>query len=715
MTADLGHAIGYLPFPLGMTATAEHVVVRLNAPARRLLGDVLGRPVRETLPHPGLLATLDAAYHDGLPGRAVLSVPPVEVSCAPLRDGVLLHLTRVDAAATDARSRAAALQRLTGELSRAATPSEIARLAVTIAAELLDADGASVFSRTGPETLEALHTTGWLAETTERYRRIPVQRGRPLSDAVLDGVAVWLENAAQWRLRYPEMAIAGTAEGFQATACLPMRVEDRDVGALVFSFRTPRAFSPDERDYLRAVTALCAQALDRARLLVAEQAARAAAERQLDRMTFLARAGRLLEAPLSVEQRLQQLADLAVPRIADWCAVHLVRDDRVEQVAVAHSDPEKVAFVARLQERYPPDPAAPDGAIEVSRTGRPAFFPEIPDELLVDAAVDDEHLALIRSIGLRSAVVVPLLVRGRSLGALTLVHAESGQRFDEVDLAFASQLAANAAVALDNARLYERQQQIAEILQTALLPAALPVVPGLRIAACYRPQSDDGALVHVGGDLYDVVPAGGPGRWAVVVADVCGKGPEAAALTALIRHTVRAEIDHDPGPAEVLHRLNRAMVHGAGTPARFATVIQCLLAVDADGAAVRLANAGHPPPLLLRSGRVEEVSEHGTVLGVFPDVRLPEVTFRLDRGDMMVLFTDGVTEARGVDGLYGMERLSRLLCSSGATTADGVADALIADVLAFQRGGLRDDVAIVVVEATTSGTSGTSGTPGETA
>ena len=186
-----------------------------------------------------------------------------------------------------------------------------------------------------------------------------------------------------------------------------------------------------------AVTALCAQGLDRARLLVAERTARETAERQLGRMTFLSRTTRLMEAPLSVEERLQQLADLAVSEIADWCAVHLVRGDRVDQVAVAHSDPTKVAFVAQLQERYPPDPDAPGGALRVSRTGEPAYYPEIPDELLAAAAVDDEHLALIRSIGMRSAMVVPLAVRGRKLGALTLVQAESERRFDHADLAFA--------------------------------------------------------------------------------------------------------------------------------------------------------------------------------------------------------------------------------------------------------------------------------------
>jgi serine phosphatase RsbU (regulator of sigma subunit) len=295
---------------------------------------------------------------------------------------------------------------------------------------------------------------------------------------------------------------------------------------------------------------------------------------------------------------------------------------------------------------------------------------------------------------------VPLLVRGHSLGSLTLVHAESGRRFDEVDLAFARQLASTAAVALDNARLYEQQRSIAQTLQTALLPAVLPDAPGLRLAARYRPQADVDSGIQVGGDLYDVVAGTAPGCWALVLADVCGKGPQAAALTALIRHTLRAEIDHGLGPAEVLHRLNRAMMlHTASTEsARFATVVHAQLAVDSGGATVQLASAGHPPPLLRRGPRVEPVLAPGTLLGVYADIELTEVTFRLHRGDMMVLYTDGVTEARGVDGFYGADRLTRVV-RSAAASADAVADDLLDDVVAFQRERLRDDVAVLVVEA----------------
>ena len=230
MTTDLADAIGYLPFPVGITATADHVVVALNTAGRTLLGDVVGRPVCATLPHPDLLAALDAAFHEARPGSVPLPAPPVTVGCAPIRDGVLLHMTAADASGAE-RARTTALQRLTSALSGAATPSAIARLVVTSAGELLGADRAGVYSRAGA-MLTALHRTGWGTEVSPPFDRIPVQRGRPLSDAVLTGVPVWLENAEQWRLRYPDMAVAGTASGFQATACLPMRTRSTTIAPM---------------------------------------------------------------------------------------------------------------------------------------------------------------------------------------------------------------------------------------------------------------------------------------------------------------------------------------------------------------------------------------------------------------------------------------------------------------------------------------------------
>ncbi|MDD7969276.1 SpoIIE family protein phosphatase [Actinomycetospora lemnae] len=600
-----------------------------------------------------------------------------------------------------ARSRAAGFQQLTEQLSRALTPADIGRLTATTAAAFIGADGCAAYARRdGEDVLEALHISGFVGDSARRFTRVSLHRGRPMSDAVLSGEPVWLEDAGQWHARYPEMAPFGVAEGHEATACLPLRVEDRDLGAVVFSFYRPRPFDHDEREFLGAVAALCAQALDRARLYTAELEARAAAERERDRMAFLAQASRLMEAPLSVEERLRQLADLAVPAIADWSAVHLVRGSHVEKVAVAHPDPAKLALAEELERRYPRTADQHDGAVDVARSGVPVVLPEVPDELLTAAAVDATHLELIRSIGMRSVIVVPLLVRGRSLGALTLVHAESGGRFGVEDLTFVGQLAATAAVALDNAALYEQQRLVARTLQSALLPEELPAVPGVSCAGRYRPPSPDLTEVYVGGDLYDVHEDPERGRWALTVADVCGKGPQAAALTALVRHTIAAEVRHGLGPAAVLRRLNAAMRRQQGdTRARFATVAHGALTVDPDGVTITLVNGGHPPGLVLRGDRVAWVEVPGTLVGVYPDIDLTETEVRLAPGDLLLLYTDGVTEARGEDGFFGPERLADLVASLAGASADEVVDGVLTAITDFQDGRLRDDVALLAVRA----------------
>jgi serine phosphatase RsbU (regulator of sigma subunit) len=709
-----------LPGALAITAGADHVVESLSPRGGQLLGTAvrLGHPIRETLSAGELVAALDAAYCRGgttiVPPGVMSSVADEAVSgldfglsCSPVGDGHrrisgLLLCVLADGPVSDegSWSRAREFQRLAEQLSRPATPADIGRLTATSAAALIGADACAVYTRAeGAEVMESLHHTGWAGSTVERFRRLPLQRGRPLSDAVLTARPVWLEDAEQWRSRYPEMAPLGLSAGHQATACLPLRVEERDLGAVVFSFYRPRAFDFAEREFLLAVAALCAQALDRARLHAAETEARLAAERERDRMTFLARVGRLMEAPLLVEERLQRLADFAVTGIADWAAVHLVRGDQVEQIAVAHLDPEKITFVEQLERRYPPDPEAAGGAVQVARSGEPVVMTEVPDELLVASAQDETHLELIRALGLRSAIVVPLLVRDRSLGALTLVHAESGRRFTSDDLTFVGQLARTAAFALDNAALYERQRTVAHTLQTALLPAELPDVPGLRCAGRYRPPSPGLTDVYVGGDLYDVHEDCERGRWTLTVADVCGKGPQAAALTALIRHTVHAEVGHGLGPAAVLRRVNAAMRrHNGADRSRFATLVHAAMTVDAHGAALTLVSGGHPPGLVLRGDWVESLDAPGTLLGVYPQLRLTEVEIRLAPGDSLLLYTDGVTEARGSQGFYGSARLEALLASFAGKSADAIADGILAEVSAFQCGRLRDDVALLVVQ-----------------
>jgi PAS domain S-box-containing protein len=193
-------------------------------------------------------------------------------------------------------------------------------------------------------------------------------------------------------------------------------------------------------------------------------------------MRFLAEAGELLASSLDYEATLAAFTRLVVPELADWCAVELVMEDgTTRQLAVAHVDPAKVRYAHELRERYPPRPEDPNGALEVIRTGRPVVIPEIPDELLVHATRDAEHLRIARELGLRSALVLPLKARGRTLGALSLVTAESGRLYTPADVTFAEQLASRAALAVDNARLYRDAQRATERFRSLVTATAQTV------------------------------------------------------------------------------------------------------------------------------------------------------------------------------------------------------------------------------------------------
>jgi PAS domain S-box-containing protein len=411
---------------------------------------------------------------------------------------------------------------------------------------------------------------------------------------------------------------------------------------------------------------------------------------------FLSESSRLLGASLDAELTLQRIATLSVPGIADWCAVDLKAvNGSIERVALAHRDPSQVERARRLQERYPPDPHAPTGVPRVLRTGESELYPEIPAELLERAAVDAEHLELLRELGLRSAMVVPMVARGSTLGALTFVTAEEGRRFDDKDLALAEEIGRRCGAALENARLYSERSYIAKTLQESLLPSELPSIPGLETAARFH-ATGEGA--EVGGDFYDLFQTA-PGGWTVVVGDVCGKGPEAATITALARYTLRAAAMRERLPSASLRLLNEALLRQREDP-RFCTVAYAYVEPGADGARIGFASAGHPLPLLVRAdGETAWFGSHGTLLGVVAEPELKDCSDRLGPGDAIVFYTDGVTEARGPGGLLGEERLKTLVASCAGLDADAIAARVEAAALELQDGPPRDDMAVVVLRA----------------
>jgi serine phosphatase RsbU (regulator of sigma subunit) len=426
---------------------------------------------------------------------------------------------------------------------------------------------------------------------------------------------------------------------------------------------------------------------ERRALLEAERDARRRAH-------FLAESGAILDSSLDYEETLANVAQIAVPEVADWCGVSILDGDgNLTEVAAAHVDAAKREIGRELRDRFPPDPSATTGAVGVVKSGRTEFVPDITEEMLVAGIPDPEQLRLVRALGLTSVIIAPLTARGRSLGTLTLASAESGRRFEQADVQLAQELARRAGVAIDNARLYTERSRIAHTLQARLLPGRLPDVPGLAVAARYRAA---GELNEVGGDFYDAFERS-DGSWAFVVGDVSGKGAEAAAVTALARYTLRATAYDGASPARALERLNEAMLVDGTT--QFATVVLACARVCEDGsAAVELALGGHLPPLVLRrNGTVEAVGEFGELLGAFRDPGLVDSRLTLEPGDVMVLYTDGVTEAGSRRDPIAQEGLEKCLTELGGSGPDEIVEAVERFAVDAQDGEPKDDIALLAI------------------
>lgn len=416
-----------------------------------------------------------------------------------------------------------------------------------------------------------------------------------------------------------------------------------------------------------------------------------AAKRSALRMEFLAQASQVLASSLDYQQTLRNVTGLAVPRIADWCAVDLFSEEGTrEPVAVAHSDPKKLEMAERLR-AFEPDELDPDqGLGRVRRTGESSLYTEIPDHLLVEAAVDAEHLALLRAVGMRAVLIVPMKARSRRIGALTMVSAESGRSFDQGDREFAEQIAERAALAVENARLYSERSEVARTLQDSLLPEALPEIPGWEIVALYRPAGHGN---EVGGDFYDIWEIGD--EWLIMVGDVTGKGVGAAALTSLVRYTARAASDFDRRPAQVLARVDAALRR---RPALSVCTALCLRISLERGT---IAAGGHPLPLHLSEEGVSQLGSPGTLLGAFANTSRSETPFVMQPGETLVAITDGVTDTVGQNGeRFGMERLEQALADVRDQSPGVIRQRISAALEDFQVGPQADDTAIVVMRFT---------------
>jgi serine phosphatase RsbU (regulator of sigma subunit) len=349
----------------------------------------------------------------------------------------------------------------------------------------------------------------------------------------------------------------------------------------------------------------------------------------------------------------------------------------------------QLEIAERLQTYQPleADPASPLGA--VLQTGRSAMFAEVPDEMILEAAHDDEHLALLHQVMIRSALLVPLRTPRRTLGAMTLVMSESGRTFSRADLEFAEQLAGRAAMAVENALLYRARAQIAATLQDSLRPERVPAIPGWDVATLYRPAGAE-SEIEVGGDFYDFVEL--DDGWLVIVGDVTGKGLQAATLTALARHCARFQCRIDPRPAAVLRAIDEALVeHGS-----LSLCTALCLRLGPDGIVV--CSGGHPMPIVVcRDGELRASGRPGILLGIPGTPAWEDERLALGDDETLFLYTDGVTDARGADGRLGEERMRELLREHASAPPAVLLGAIDAELAAFRVGPQADDAAAVAL------------------
>jgi PAS domain S-box-containing protein len=411
---------------------------------------------------------------------------------------------------------------------------------------------------------------------------------------------------------------------------------------------------------------------------------------------LLAEASDALAASLDYEATLQRIAEVAVPDFADWCGLDVPgRDGFAQLVAIAHRDPDKVALARRMRTRYPVSLKRQEGIATVMR-GDPHFVRcGIDDEELRAYAQDEQHYEMLRALGMASVVVVPLAAGGEKLGTLILSRSRPGRPFDAADIAIAEELGRRAGTAMLNARAYTERAAIAATLQRGLRPPELLAPPGFAVASHYDAV---GAFNEVGGDFYDAFTTAD--GWMLVMGDVAGHGAEAAALTALARYTLRSAGQLTRDPVRAVQQLNATLRDLPQLSLCTTVCAHVRVARAGGGALVTLANSGHPRPLLLRDGALEELGCVGPMAGAFDDGAWGGTEIALAPGDALVLYTDGVLDTVGAQERFGSERLRAALAGVDSADPEELVAALSGALEAFRAGPQRDDIAIVALRFT---------------
>ncbi|MFF7838504.1 SpoIIE family protein phosphatase [Streptomyces ossamyceticus] len=558
------------------------------------------------------------------------------------------------------------------------------------ARDMLDGDSAFLLLATDDETeLEVRASTG-LPSARQRFARVPVEAGpgrygSARMPAVHDDLAA-VPGAVP--------LLSGT--GMRSVVTVPLKVEGRLTGSLGVAAEAASRYSNEEALRLQFAADRIALAVESARLGELERLRRGS-------LSFLVEASDLLAGTLDRDQTLALMAQMTIPTLATWCAVYTIADQASDPYLsyVLHEDEDLIdGLKALLSKIAPPEPIPTPGArvwtAPAEAAHRAALRTSMRSLGLGEPATVSSGigttLATASAVG-GETVVLPLVARNRVIGMLTLGK-PTDEHFRQEILELAEDLSRRAALALDNARLYSERVAISQSLQRSLLPPELPDIEGVEVEVIYRAAGEGN---EVGGDFYDLFPIR-DGAYGFAIGDVCGTGPEAAAVTGLARHALRLLAREGYGGPAVLERLNSAIID-EGARSRFLTLLYGELWPQEDGSAVlKVVCAGHPLPLRLRQdGTVEPAAEPQPLLGVMEDLELYEQTVTLDPGDVLLCVTDGVTERREGTRMLGDDGLTEVLTTCTGLTAGAVAARVMRAVERFASDAPSDDMAILAM------------------
>ena len=669
-------------------------------------GDVssVGKPVREVLPElapQGVLDHLEAVFRTGTAyrardGRLVIGRPGDEregffnVTYEPRRDtegsidGVIV--LAVETTAFHHAQLLASEQRiLLEQIARDAPLEEILRGMARTIEEL------------SPDTIVSV----LLADVDGQHLRHGAGPSLPpFYNEAIDGIAIGegvgscgtaahtlgtvivsdISTDALWE-NYRDLA---RRAGLAACWSTPIQgTDERLLGTFAMYHREPKAPEPNDIALSIAFARIAALAIERHHTLAAQRAAQERERAAREDLAFILEASTAITREPHYAECLQCLARLTVPALTPLCAVHVLEEGRIRQIAVAATGPAEKDLLASPAIRDEVDAA-------VAR-------------VLASGATETDHKArsparLSEQAGIRGYVCVPLATRGRTFGVMTLLATD--RPLDRHLIALAEELARRAASSADNAHQFSDRVQLARDLQAGLLPPEIPTIPGVDVAASYHPAGEG---LDVGGDFYDVFPLPDE-RWAIMIGDVCGRGARAANTTGLVRHTARAAARLLSDPSAVVGAVNDALNADAADVDTFVSLVYGELRHTSSHLSLNLIRAGHVPPLVRRAdGAVEELVQPGLLLGIRPGFDGSPGGVELYPGDSLVMVTDGITEARSADGeFFGEDRLmdSLAVFRPRPTTSAALLHFLTSAVTAFAGSSTVDDQAALILTAT---------------